>query len=231
MPAQRLGATAIAIRRLDVVGQDASGEPGFIGHLALAGEDRPSYEASTVLPVSHMRPPLERAGECYANCVGSAGLTADEELQIGLFCDEVELEYHAARVRNVQQYVISPHVDEIRREDQTVVCRRFSCAGFVIEAYREARIDVLATGRDDLPVVSLDTLKTQYPAFARHLDQIRLRDSLGIPGDGPWPVVLAGYVLNALDRPETAIRSAPYRAIVGDEFFPPRRRGVPSPSL
>jgi len=230
MPAQRVGATAIAIRRLDVVGQDASSEPGFIGHLALAGEDRPSYEASTVLPVLHMRPPLERVSECRANCVGSAGLTADEKLQIGLFSDEVESEYHAAQVRNVQQYVISPHVDEVRREDQSVVCRRFSCAGFVIEAYREARIDVLATRRDDLPVVSLDTLKTQYPGFAGHLDHLRLRDRLGIPGDGPWPVVLAGYVVNALNRPEAEIRATPYRAIVGDEFFPPRRRGVPNPS-
>ena len=29
----------------------------------------------------------------------------------------------------------------------------------------------------------------------------------GIAGDGPWPVILAGYVLNALDRPEA--KSAP----------------------
>ncbi|HKI17949.1 MAG TPA: hypothetical protein VKA15_08710 [Isosphaeraceae bacterium] len=230
MPAQRVGSTAIAILRLDVVAQDASSEPGFIGHLALAGEDRPSYEASAVLPVLHMRPPLERAGECPANCVGSVGLTADEQLQIGLFYDEVESEYQAARARPVQQYVISPHIDEIRREDQTVVCRRFSCAGFVIEAYREARIDMLATGRDDLPVVCLDTLKTQYPVFARNLDHLRLREQLGIPGDGPWPVVLAGYVVNALNRPETVIRSTPYRAIAGDEFFPPRQRGESSPS-
>ncbi len=230
MPAQRVGPNAIAIRRLDVIGQDASSEPGFIGHLALAGEDRPSHEPSAILPVLHMRPPLERAGECYANCVGSAGLTADEQLQIGLFSDEVESEYQAAPVRGARQYVISPHVDEIRREGQTVVCRRFSCAGFVIEAYREARIDMLATGRDDLPFVSLDNLKTQYPGFARHLDHLRLREQLGIPGDGPWPVVLAGYVVNALDRPETVIRSTPYRAIAGDEFFPPRQRGESSPS-
>ncbi len=177
-----------------------------------------------------MRPPLERAGESHANCIGSASLTADEQLQIGLFSNEVESEYHAAQVRDVQQYVISPHADEIRREDHTVVCRRFSCAGFVIEAYREARIDMLETGHDDLPLVSLDTLKTQYPVFARHLDHVRLREQIGIPGDGPSPVVLAGYVVNALDRPETVIRSTPYRAIAGDEFFAPRRRGESSPS-
>jgi hypothetical protein len=223
MPAQRVGTTPIAIRRLDVVGQDASSEPCFVGHVALAGEDRASYAASELLPVLHMRPPLERAGECYANCVGSAGLKADEQLQIGLFSDEVQSEYMAAQAGVLRQYVISPHVDQIRSDDQTVICRRFSCAGFVIEAYREARLDILTTGRDDLPLVSLEALKTQYPRFARQLDHVRLREELGIPGDGPWAVVLAGYVLNALDRPETEIRSTSYRASVGDEFFPPRR--------
>ena len=46
-----------------------------------------------------------------------------------------------------------------------------------------------------------------------------------IPGDGPWPVVLAGYVLNSLNRDEDEIRSAPYNATAGDEFFPPRTPG------
>ncbi len=146
MPAQRVGSTPIAIRRFEVVGQDASGEPGFVGHVALAAEDHASYAASAVLPVSHMRPPLETEGECYAHCVGSAGLTVDEELQIRLFCEEVESEYRAARLGSFrEQYVICPQVKEVRREDQTVVYRRFSCVGFVLEAYREAQIDVLWT--------------------------------------------------------------------------------------
>lgn len=230
MPAQRVGATAIAIRRFDVVGQDVSSAPGFVGHLALAGEERASYTSAVLLPVLHMRPPLERAGECYANCVGSAGLTVDEQLQIALFSEEVESESMSARARAVRQYVISPHVDEIRREDQTIVCHRFSCAGFVIEAYRDGRIDVWRTESDSLPLVSLVALKTQYPRHARLLDYAQLREELGIPGDGPWAVVLAGYVLNALDRPEMEIRSPPYRATAGDEFFPHRPSGASSPS-
>jgi hypothetical protein len=214
----------IAIRQYDVVGEDASGAPHFVGHLALAGEERTGYTTATTLPVLHMGPPLERAGECRAHCVGSANLTADEQFQIRLFSDEIDSELREAQIRNIEQYVISPHVDAIRREDHTVVCRRFSCAGFVIEAYREARIDVLRTEGDNLPLVSLDALKTQYPRFARHLDNRRLRNQLGIPGEGPWPVVLAGYVLNALDRAVTEIRLRPFRASPGDEFFPSRRR-------
>ena len=40
------------------------------------------------------------------------------------------------------------------------VCHRFSCAGLVIEAYRDAGIDVVRTEEEDLPPVSLAELKT-----------------------------------------------------------------------
>ena len=186
-------------------------------------DDHAGYSSVALLPVVHMQPPLQRLGQCHANCVGAAGLTADEQLQIGVFADEVELEYAAVHQgKPWQQYVISPHVAEERRDDQTVVFRRFSCAGFVVEAYREAGVDVLRTDDDRLPAVSLDELKTQYPAFAESLASSRLRQKLGIPGDGPWRVVLAGYVLNALARSEDEIRSEPDSASAGDGFFPPR---------
>jgi hypothetical protein len=224
MPAQRIATTAVGIRRFDVVGHDASGEAEFIAHVALSGGDFPGYSPIAPLTVVHMGPPLDRAGETIAHCVGSARLTADEQFQIGVFADEVALEYQAARaVIRQQQYVIAPHVDEQRSEDQTVVRRRFSCAGFVVEAYRDAGIDLLRTERDRVPLVQLESLKVQYPSFARLLDHDRFRADFGLTGDGPWPVVLAGHVLNALARTETDIRSAPYQAQAGDEYFPARR--------
>ena len=77
-----------------------------------------------------------------------------------------------------------------------------------------------------LPLVGLDALKAQYPRFARFLDRPDVRDELGIGGDGPWPVVLAGYILNGLARPEREIRTTPYLARPGDEYFPARRPGT-----
>ncbi len=85
-------------------------------------------------------------------------------------------------------------------------------------------------GPGALPVVGLDALKAQYPGFARLLDSPRVRDEFGIGGDGPWPVVLAGYILNGLARPETEIRTTPYLARPGDEYFPARRPGTPGRS-
>ncbi len=228
MPTRRVGSTPIAIRRFDVIGLDASSEPGFVGHVALAAEGRSGHVASETLPVDHMRPPLERPGECHADWVCSAGLSVRERRQIGVFSAMIESEYKAAQIGSSrEQYVICPHVENVRRDDHTILYRRFSCVGFVLEAYRDAGISVLWTDLAPRPLVGLDALKTQYPEFARILDRPRERKKFGIPGDGPWPVVLSGYVLNALARPEKAIRTTPYLARAGDEFFPPRR---PEPS-
>ena len=133
------------------------------------------------------------------------------------------------RPTSLNRYVIASHVIVVRAEDQTVLHHRFSCAGFVIEAYREAGINVLQTGRGELPLVSLDALKAQYPFAERRLDKPEDREKLGIPGDGPWPVVLAGYVLNALDRPGAEVRSSTFRAIDGDAYFPSRRGPTSDP--
>ena len=228
MPTHRVGSTPVAIRRFDVIGQDSSSEPGFIGHVALAEEDRVNHNSPAAVPVVHMRPPFERPGECRADCVGSAGLSVRRQRQIKVFCDMIGSEYEAARLgKSIDQYIIDPHVWPVRRKDKTVVCHRFSCVGLVIEAYRAAQIDILWTDLAPVPLVERDALKTQYPEFAKVLDRPRERKKLGIPGDGPWPVILAGYVLNALDRPESEIHKTPYLPRAGDEFFPPRR---PRPS-
>lgn len=226
MPAVRLGGTAVVIRQHDVVGQDATGTPEFVGHVGLAGEDRDLFGRSDELPLVHMRPPLEiGSSRCRIDCVATAGLTWEERMQIGLFVDEMQSEYEAARLRGDRrrQYVIAPHIVPIRAPDGTVIYHRFSCAGFVIEAYREIEIHLLRTDADSLPAVSLETLVRQYPDLEGLLQNPRVREAYGIPGEGPWPVVLAGYVIHALDRAEVEIRGVPYTARAGDEFFPSSR--------
>ena len=50
-----------------------------------------------------------------------------------------------------------------------------------------------------------------------------MRETLGLAGAGPWPIVLAGYLLNAMMRLEAEIRDGPYRPQPGDEYYPARR--------
>ena len=121
-----------------------------------------------------------------------------------------------------RQYVIAPPVDPVRAPDGTIIYHRFSCAGFVIESYREIEIDFLRTDADSLPAVPLETLMRQYPDLVNLLQNPKVREAYGIPGEGPWPVVLSGYVINALDRTAEEIRRVPHTAQAGDEFFPSR---------
>ena len=122
--------------------------------------------------------------------------------------DEQLLEYEAERVGSHNQYVISPHVMEAKSRDGTVVCRRYNCAGFVAEAYLSVDIEFIQTAPSSLPHVGLSTLAIQYPDQVKLLENPQIRERFGIPGEGPWPVMLAGYVVNALARPEADPLSA-----------------------
>ncbi len=230
MPAHRLGTRVVDVRRYDVAGQDSDGPVNFVRHVGLASEQRDGLSPEFVLSLTHMGPPLERSeGGNPIQTLGTVPLNTDEILQIGVFVDELLAEYEAQRVRRRDQYVILPHARDSEETDGTVVCRRFNCAGFVIEAYREAGMDLLVTDLASLPPISLETLVVAYSDFQRLLGSATKRRQFGLEGPGPWPVVLAGYVLNALNREESAIRAGPYQPQTGDEFFPPQGP-PPSPS-
>jgi hypothetical protein len=149
-------------------------------------------------------------------------LTPDEVAQIDLFIDRVESEYRANQAGRRQQYIVLPHCHPEEGDDGTVIYYRFSCGGFVIEAYRFVGIELIVTDATALPVVGLETLRVAYPDLQRPLDSPRTREYLGLDGTGPWPIVLSGYLLNSLRRTEAEIRGGPYRPQPGDEFYPAR---------
>ncbi|MGW8257808.1 MAG: hypothetical protein ACWGMZ_10020 [Thermoguttaceae bacterium] len=218
MPAHRLGNQATLVYRFDVVARDSDMEANFVSHVGLADEER-DVILNGVIAMLHMGPPLERRdseGGVAIHAIGSADLRVGEMRQIGVFVDEHLSEYAAENVRGRQQYILMPHC---REPDASCSVRRFNCAGFVIEAYRYAGVDLVDTNIDSLPSISLETLKHAYPDAARILASRECRRRLGLDGDGPWPVVLAGYVMNALSRSGEDIRHKPYRPQSDDEYF------------
>lgn len=222
MPAHRLAARPIPLERFDVVGEDSDSVPCFVRHLGLSLETRDGISYGETVGVRHMGPPIENAGKMRAHSIGTATLSVDEANQIELSLDEVEAEYDAVprRPNRRQQYVIVPHVKPWRAKDGTILWRRFSCAGLVIESYREAALDLVSDSEADLPPVDLETLGRAYPDLNLTRMNPGLREDLGIPGDGPWPVVLAGYVLHALNRTKEDIRRGPYSPSRNDATFP-----------
>lgn len=218
MPAQRLGNQPVSMQKYDVAAQDSATKPHFVRHVGLSDEQREDVRSNSEVSLVHMGPPLIRGNAGHPiHAIGTAGLTVGQIRQIGVFIDGLISEYRAEEIRGRKQYVIHPHV---REPDEDVPCRRFSCAGFVIEAYREAGIDLVVTESAPLPHVTLETLLDAYPDQADRLRDPAKRIPFGLKGDPPWPVVLAGYVLNSLNRTTDEIRTGPYTPALGDEFFP-----------
>jgi len=221
MPAQRLTDEPVRLERFDVLGEDSESVPGFVCHVGLAIETKEALSLGEQVSVWHMGPPLENPGSMAANSLGSAVLTVDEANQIQLYLDEIEFEYDAAprRPNWLQQYVVHPHVKPWCAKDGTPLWLRFSCAGLVIESYGDAGIDLVS--QEDIEDMDAEVLDKAYPRFAPVTGlSPRRREYLGIPGKGPWPVLLAGYVLHALDRTAEDIRLAPYQPTLNDATFP-----------
>lgn len=215
MPAQRLETTGAFVSRFDVIGKESSEDSAqrFVTHVGLAREDGHFGPYGVTVRVAHMRPPFQSSDEMCLNLAGSVSLTADEEKEIEDFLHIVDLE--CAGVSSRKQYIVHPHFEIRKRTDGTIQFRRFSCAGLVIEAYRWSEVDLVVTDPDLLPEVDPIRLLAVYP----FVEDSR-RSHFGLEGDGPWPIVLPGYVLQALNRPVEEIRASPYRPKPGDERFP-----------
>lgn len=221
MPSQRLAEKPVPMQRFDVVREDSDSRPGFVRHVGLAVEAKKGLVSGDCVAVCHMGPPLENPGSMPAHCCGSAALTVDEANRVKLYLDEIDAEYAAApqRPSRLTQYVVHPHVKPWLAKDGTVQWLRFSCVGLAVESYREADIPLVA--EESLEPVAAETLDAAYPDLAPIQDRSPvLREDLGIPGEGPWPVMLPGYVLHALDRDAREIRRTPYKPTAAEAFFP-----------
>lgn len=151
MPSYRVAGPTLSLSIFDVVGQDGD-EPDFIGHTGLA--ESTGVKQVAKVPVLDMGPPLHGQGgsaHVTANIVGSAILNDDEVRKIKTFVDrhanehQVFLQFSALQLLNAapQMYCIHPHVSPLHEDDGRYARTRFSCAGFVFEAYKKARIRLL----------------------------------------------------------------------------------------
>ena len=200
--------------RYDVVGQWSKIIEHFVVHVALLDEEKLFLEQGDKVNIIHMAPPLKREDEKTVDIGGCIPLTNEEKKQIEIWIEKVADELPNSRR---DQYVIHPPwkdeedpVTHIRRY------RRYSCAGFVLDSHRQININLLDIREESLPLVDRQTIISAYPA-AREYPDILI--DWGLKGNGPWKVVLAGYILHSLKRPSDEIRSAPYQAKKGDEKF------------
>jgi hypothetical protein len=123
----------------------------------------------------------------------------------------------------VEQYTVSLRPEDQWHSDEKGVplYRRFNCVSFVLAAYLVgAGISLIDTSdAEGLPEVDIGTVARAYGEYLRTHD--RVRTDIGLPGKGPWRILLAGYVCHAMNRADGLIRSASYTVPgVGAANFP-----------
>ena len=214
LPASRINnAGPIPISQFDLIGQD--GFKPFVRHVGLAGDT--GAFAPTGLAVKHMGPPLESTN---MNCdvLGTAELAVDEVRLVALFVDRNQDEHDSRQLAPGDAYCVHPHVDPVRADDGTIEYFRYSCAGFAVMAYAEADIQLLDLAA--LPAVTLDTIADAYPDHAQVLRRrVATRAKFGLTGNGPWPVLMCGYLFHSLKRPIGTLRTTPYVPVAADIDF------------
>lgn len=220
VPSVRKTGSTVTLSLFDVIAEDGT-IFDFPRHTGLASQ--PGESDRGAVSVYNMGPPLHSPGSMKADAIGMAELDESEARKIKVFIDRHEGEHLAMRQiirihrQHVpQMYCILPHAAEYQ-ENGRYVRMRFSCSGFVLEAYRKARINLIDESR--LPQIGLDSIKKAYPEHAGLLDHASFRESMGLVGAGPWPVMLCGYVIHALNRDKASIRNAPHSVGEADAVF------------
>jgi len=230
VPSSRIAADAepFAILRLEVVGRDSDDLRHFVRHTGLAAADHALRDEQVA--VIDMGPPLHSLtspGVMRADVHGTANLTDDEQRKIETFIARHANEHRSLEMLRgrallgtvAQMYCILPHAEPLREVDGRYARTRFSCAGYVLEAYRFARISLVDL--DSLSPVPWETVSAAYPDAANLINRGLIdRESLGLIGEGPWPVLLCGYLFHALNRDAESIRQGPIRPTLDQARFP-----------
>jgi len=162
----------------------------FLKHVGLSSGDQYAKRGDCIL-WTHMQPPF-RSGKkdrhgVPTHLVAYFSLTQDQISIIDQFIEIYDEEVKPYYCDISKQYVIHPAKKEPTKDNP---CRRFSCAGFVLEAYLIAGI-ILLGNPDSLPKVNDEFIMFHYETGRDRFSEF------GLEGDGPWPVLLPGYVFHA----------------------------------
>jgi hypothetical protein len=192
----------------------------FVQHVALLRDDGSIHNEMEGVLVWHMGPPLVAGSRsrpltgpdalCKPDVAGWLSLNAGEREAITDWLAEVDKENRpTGKFTMWGQYTLSLDPEhEWRRDEQgRPLFRRFSCASFVLKAYETAvgRPLLDLSNPDQLPGVSLEMVEQVYGSLPP-----AARRRINLEGDPPWRIVLAGYVLHALNRLDAQIRAASY---------------------
>ena len=187
-----------------IVGEYSEIEQEFVSHVALLDGDA---ELPNEVQVYHMGPPL--VSDPNDESFDDEDKLLEPDLAVSLELDERQLAKIARWASRIateegptddRRYTILPSVQPSveEAENGSPKYHRFSCAGYVSEAMRQA--DVSLCEGDNLPLADLDLLCMIYPRLLKTMQKPRIRRYMGIEPDPHWPVLLLGYIFHGADH-------------------------------
>lgn len=194
----------------------------FVKHAAILKADTALLFGTDNIFVWHIGPPLvagtkttaaaaDKGRKTSIHIVGFVNLDADDIEGIETWLSDVDKEDRptgTSLTELLAQYRVSPPVYWVLAENGTPLYRQFSCAGFVMDCYRAIAINLIDDSHlENFPDVTMDQVVAAYGSAARREE---FRKKFGIPGQGPWKIVLAGYLFHSLNRDNNVIRQTPY---------------------
>lgn len=173
-----------------------------VNHVALIAI--PTVLGGTQDPVvTHMGPPFGDSELQNARLLAFVRLTEQQEMAISDWITDVKTRIHPRL-----DYVGTPSHALIPDENGRGLYWRFSCSGFVVRAYQEAGLNLVAE-EPALPLVGKALLHSVWQHVFSHMQPGPVRDRAvsfkmrqwGFTGEGPWRVLLPGYIFHALNQP------------------------------
>lgn len=232
--------------RFSIIGTYADTDTHFVSHVAIL---RSGIEVNglTQCPVFQCCPPII-AGEVTlglnseshtrsesTDVIADIDLDLDEQAMIETWLSGVDRENYEFSGTSFHQYHLFPHMKYAETETGRKIRRRFSCAGFVLEAYRSAEIDLIKTDADStgngLPIVDEAMLRRAYPGLVWVVENPRVHGrfsfrglpDLGLEPGGMWRLLLPAYLFHSTVRASAENRRPfPYKPESSAEAEYPR---------
>ena len=209
-----------------IVGQYELGS-AFVRHVALARESCTVLQRSQRVSVWQMGPPLvvgplSQQASQNADSLDDLDLIGFIELSIddidGMQTWLAEVDTERRPTMKHQHYAACPHFFWKLDEAGMPQYRRFSCTGLVIECYLS--VDIRLLNINQLPQVDTGTLAPVYGEIVKD-QRLRERLKIGLDGNGPWPVLLPGYLFHSLKRSNSEIKGDPHSPLsIVEASFP-----------
>lgn len=217
----------VSIEKYDVCGIHQNYcERNLVTHLGLSGSDNINKIVSDNLNLFHMKPPyahdapLKNAVTFFVEA--SKYLTDAQKKNLDRFLITCKQELAESSI-NSAHYIIYPCFIV---EDVPIKTRRYSCAGFVIQAFKKMDFELIDLNDSSIPRYDLNGIIQRHPAGPLLRRNSSISNQYGLAPEGSsWPIIFPGYVVRAvlhwiLQKQAGDMSCELYHPQSGDEYLP-----------